>query len=295
MFAIRFCRATIAGPAIALALASAAHAEPFLFTMNGYFYSGALSGVPFAAGTPFTETALFDTSSTNLITQTPGESYLPGNPNPITNATAPGSVIYVPSSAAITIGGTTYQMAPYSASTPYGVGVAIFDKTDPFPAVPEYGVALIGNPINDGAGILADFLYATPEVYTTNLTSTVFPANAYVGSGITSGVCTSAEATCFSPFQVRDIEPVPLTANGMSYQLTFTDGVSTGPFTAGYPDVLETLDTEINDPNAPPPGFGLVISTPFSASLVDVPEPSPIYVMGAGLGALLLLRRFRRA
>lgn len=252
----------IALAALAVA-APPAQAEPFLFTLNGNFYGGfLLSGTPIADGTPFTETAIFDTSTPNLLG-------------------IPGTAVYVPSQATIAFNGTTYQIAPYSAAQPFGVTVSIFDRSSPFPASPEYGVGLVGNNQIAGAGIIADFLSATPNISAAHLTTTTFPASAYVGSGIFPGVCTSAP-NCFSATQVLDIEPYSLTADGQSYTLTF-------------PLTNVTLESQLNDPNAPQAlGFpGLTIGTPSSASLTAVPEPRSVLMLAVGLATLTFVRRAR--
>lgn len=240
-----------------------ARAEPFVFTLNGNFYGGfSLSGTPIADGTPFTETARFDTSTPSLLG-------------------IPGTAVYVPSSATISFGGTSYQIAPYSVAQPFGVTVAIFDQTSPFPVTPEYGIGLVGNDAIEGAGIIADFLSATPNITASNLMTTSFPASAYVGSGIAPGICVSALSTCFTPAQVLDVEPYLLTADGTSYTLSF-------------PFVLVTLASQVNDPNAPPAGFGgLVINTPSTASLTDVPEPKSLLMLAVGLTAIALVRSVR--
>lgn len=252
--------------AVTLGAVPASHAEPFVFTLNGNFYGAySIAGAPIADGTPFTETARFDTLTPNLL------------------ASVPGSAIYVPSQASIAFGGTTYAIAPYAAAQPYGVAVVIFDRSSPFPFVPEYGVGLLGNPVPGGAGIIADFTSATPNITAGNLTSTVFPASSYVGSGVQSGQCISAPSTCFTPAQVEDVEPYPLTANGVAYALSFPSGP------------LVTYTPAANDPNAPPPGFfSILIDTPSSASLTDVPEPSSWLMLGIGLAVMSTMYRRRR-
>jgi hypothetical protein len=257
------CRAVAVAGALTLASIGAVHAEPFVFTLNGNFYGGfSLSGTPIADGTPFTETATFNTSTPSLLG-------------------IPGTAVYVPSQATIAFNGTTYQLQPYSAAHPFGVTVDIFDQSSPFPATPEYGVGIVGNDAIAGAGIIADFLYATPNITAGHLTTTTFPTSAYVGSGIAPGICTSAPSACFTPAQTFDVEPYALTANGTSYTLTF-------------PLALVTLASEINDPNAPPPGAGLTINTPSSASLTDVPEPASALLLALGLTALTFTRSIRR-
>lgn len=255
--------------AVVFGCTSAARAEPFVFTLNGQLYGASLSGTPLADGTPFTETASFDTSTPNLL------SYIPG------------SAAYVPSQAAIAINGTTYQITPFSAANPYGVAVAIFDQTSPFPVSPEYGVGLIGNPILDGAGILADFTNASPNFTVNQLVNATFAGSDYVGSGEVSGVCTDGVAICNNPnvYHNNSVQPFPLTSNGVQSSLTF-------------PVILTlTNAAHVNDPNAPPPTAtyaNIIINTVSTASLTDVPEPSSWLMLGFGLTILSMIARVRR-
>ncbi len=286
-------RAAAAIAAMTLAGATAGHAEPFLLTISGEFYTApnaacfvpgfgsycattpasiahivngaAISSTNIPNGTPFTETALFDTSSPNLAAP-PGPGF-------------PGTAFYSPFSATLSVGGLTYQIAPYSTTVPFGVAVSIFDKTSPFPAVPEYGVALIGNVLNDGAGILADFTSASPDFTVGDLTTTTF--SGYVGTGIFSGSCASNCEVPAPPDEVDNIEPMPMTLNGQSYALTLPA------------NVLLNYDLELNDPNSAN-GVGTTIYTPFTASLTDVPEPASILMLGVGLMALPMIRCRRR-
>ena len=108
---------------LALGTPLAAHATEFELVYDGYFTSldtlGASTGpaIPFSDGESFTATALFDTSSPNLVA-------------PIGR---PGFVDYAPTSLSLTVGGTTYSVAPYNAVTnPAGLSVAIFDSTSGF-------------------------------------------------------------------------------------------------------------------------------------------------------------------
>ena len=259
-------------PAASLAIAllgtgAAAHAEPFAFTLTGTLYEAALSGTSIADGTAFTATALFDTSSPNLV------PYIPG------------TAIYVPTQTSITFGGTTYQIAPFSAATPYGIGVAIFDPTSPFPPSPEYAVGLIGNPVLDGAGIVADFNASSPNFTVDQLVTTTFPTSNFVGAGNFSGICTDDPSICNNPNLERnsDIEPFPLTANGQSYSLTFGNNVIL--------DYDQALDDPSSGSSLP---FDTVISVPFTASLTDVPEPSSWLLLGVGVLMLTATHRFRR-
>lgn len=112
--------------------------------------------------------------------------------------------------------------------------------------------------------------------------TTSFPASEYVGSGISSGICISAPNTCFGLTQVLDVEPYSLTADGTSYSLTF-------------PFALVTLESQVNDPNAPAAmGLpGLTIDIASSASLTDLPEPSSWLMLGVGVAAIAFIRSVR--
>lgn len=267
--------------AAASAVASGAHAEPFQLTITGNFYTAptvacfvpgfgsacnttpaSISGTPIPDGTPFTETALFDTSTTNLATA----------------LNIPGTAFYVPSQASIALGGVVYQITPYSSAVPAGASVAIFDPFSPFPSIPEYGVALIGNVTESGAGILADFTYDPSNFITVDkLRDFTFSGAEYVGTGIFSGTCTANCAVPSPPNQVNNIEPIPLTLNGKSYALTLPN------------NVLLNYALALNDPNTGN-GFGTTITTPFTAKLVDVPEPRSILVIAGWLLGLVAVR-----
>ena len=82
-------------------------------------------------------------------------------------------------------------MQPFDATHGAGVSVAIFDATTPFGPPGHYAVGLIQNPLADGAGIVADYLGATPAF--TLASGGVVPTTftGYVGVGVSSGVCTA--------------------------------------------------------------------------------------------------------
>jgi len=269
MFTRNFCgggsgRAIIVGAVIALGIATGAHAEPFVFTLQGQFYNATLSGTPIPYGTPFTAVADFDTSSPNIVA-------------PIG---LPGFVAYSPSSVSFTFNGNTYQATPYSNAVPDGLAVDIFDKTTPFPAVPEYGVGLASKPLGvpPSAGIIADFNAASPEFSASQLTTTTFPASAYVGTGNFPGTCLS---NCNSETaNIDEIDPIPLLLGATPYSLVLGE-------------IVVNYDQALNDPNSTP--GGVTISAYSTASLVDVPEPPSILLLGVSFGALLLVRGFRRA
>ena len=160
-------------------MASSASADLFDLVYNGNFSTANalnLSGAPtqnFAAPTPFTLTALFDTASPNIVA-------------PIG---VPGFVAYSPLSAVLSIGGQDYNLTTYNQNPVSGLTVTIFDDTTPFGLTPSgqnhYGVGLLANPLQDGAGFVGDWDSASPTFSATHLVSTEFTS--YNGVGYGSG------------------------------------------------------------------------------------------------------------
>ena len=160
-----------------------------------------LQGSPtqnFAAPTPFTVTAFFDTASPNLVAP----------------VGIPGFVAYSPSSAVLTLGGQNYSMTTYDQNPTSGMSVTIFDNTTPFGITPSgnrYGVGLLANPLADGAGFVGDWTSASPPFSATHLVSTEFMD--YNGVGVGSG-----------PLDLMmnpTVVPIPLTDSmGQTFLLT---------------------------------------------------------------------------
>jgi len=134
-----------AGLALAgLALATpAASAQTMELVYTGTFGSldafnpAAGSTTAFTGTTPFLVTALFDPTSPNLVALVNNK----------------GFVAYAPTSATLTIGTNTYQFVPYSAATPNGVSVAIFDSTSNFGPPNHVAVGMLQNPLADGGRV----------------------------------------------------------------------------------------------------------------------------------------------
>ncbi len=171
-------RATLVLVGLVLLTANTALAAPFLLTYQGVLGTtdsispngGPITG--FASPTPFTLTALFDTSSTNYV------SFLP----PFLQ---PGWVSYSPVSATLSAGGQTYSVDDFANNPASGVAVAIFDRNTIFePGF--YGVGFIQDPIADGSGIVGDFAGASPNFTAPNLVSTTFTG--YRGAGFSAGI-----------------------------------------------------------------------------------------------------------
>ncbi|MBS0448762.1 MAG: PEP-CTERM sorting domain-containing protein [Proteobacteria bacterium] len=240
------------------AAAVAAHAAPYELIYTGTFnttealnLASASTPTYFAATTDFTIHSFFDDSSPNLT----------GLPFPSFRA-------YSPSLTTITINGSTYTVDPASVNASAGVAVAIFDTDNPFNNG-RYGIGLIADVANDGAGIVGDFQTASPDFIASALTATTFTN--YYGVGHGSGVCTSG----FPPACPHEVTPWVLhDGGGDTWSLTL------GNYEEDYP-VAHT-------PGAP---VGLLNT----AQIVAVPEPATTGLMLAGLGGLAWLSRRRRA
>jgi PEP-CTERM motif len=258
-------RGAVAALTLTLAAASAANATEFELTLSGYFNgdggtADALSGGPFAANTPFTITAVFDTSSPNLVA-----GLLPFS----------GFVSYAPRWVNLSVGGTTYSVATYTTSPLTGFAVDVFDQSQPFGAN-HYGIGVNQDPIHDGAGIVGDWLAATPD-YTVASTPPRTPPptplppllassttySDFFGVGFGSGTCSMPGVPpCITT-------PIPLDGGADSLYLGTYDLTST-PY--------------INDPESPPGAFPTDLI--FTATLTVVPEPSTWGMMMLGFAGL---------
>lgn len=128
----------------------------------------------FSAATPFTINAWFDTSSPNLAPHSPPA------PPPFAGFRA-----YAPSLATIAVGGKSYNIDTITTNPTAGITVAIFDQNSFTPG--RYGVGILQEPPQDGAGIIGDFLGASPNFTAAAITPTAFTG--YFGVGYGSGVC----------------------------------------------------------------------------------------------------------
>jgi hypothetical protein len=254
-------RALLAG---ALTFAAAgAQAVPYELVYSGTFNTSeslnlatATSPTFFSASTPFTMRAFFDDSSPNVLP--PAFPFL-------------GFHAYVPSSATIEIGGTTYSIETAATNANAGVTVSIFDRTQIF-NTGRYGIGLIANVVNDGAGIVGDFASASPDFTVDALTPVTFTD--YYGVGHGSGPCISGRPPACphldTPWVLRD-------SSNTAWNLTL------GNYEEDYPALH--------------PGSGVTVVGPLNtASIMAVPEPDSVALMVSGLaGVGFALRAKRRA
>lgn len=197
-------RASAAFLFAAAAAAAPVSAQSFRMTVQGILDSrSTITGVgatPLGSATPFTLTALFNTSTPNLVA-------------PIGVS---GFVSYTPSLLELSISGRTYAIQPYTLANPTGLAVAIFDRSTPFnPGL--YGVGVIQNPLADGAGIVADYSNALPQftLGATGVVPTVFTG--FNGVGVSSGVClVGTPGSCVT----NAITPIPMQFGPNAYALT---------------------------------------------------------------------------
>jgi len=239
--------------------ATSAQATQFELSYTGAFNSQealnlATDSSPtyFTGLTPFTINARFDDSSPNLAPEFSGPF--------------DGFRAYAPSSVTIDIEGTRYSIETIVTNPTAGVTVAIFDQYSFDPG--HYGVGLIADPVNDGAGIVGDFLSALPNFVAAALTPTVFTD--YFGVGHSSGVCLSGTA----PDCPHAITPLVLhDAGNVAWNLTL------GNFEEDYPDA--------HTPGAP-------VGPLNTAQITAVPEPSTYALMLPGITGLAWAVRRRQ-
>ena len=238
-----------------------ANAVPYQLIYTGTFntteslnLASAPSRTFFNGTTPFTINAFFDDSSPNV---------LPPNPPFL------GFHAYVPSSATIRIGATTYSIDTAATNPNAGVTVSIFDTSQIFNPG-RYGIGLIANVLADGAGIVGDFASASPGFSVNALTPTTFTD--YFGVGHGSGPCATGNPPACphvdTPWVLRDGSNAVWNLTLGNYEEDFpvphTAGAAVGP-----------LNTAV-----------LVVSA--------VPEPGTIGLMLAGLAGMSAVMRGRR-
>lgn len=189
-----------------LLAASPVSAAVFELRYSGWLSAGEMLVGPAGtdlidADTRFDFVARFDTASPNLVAAIP----------------VPGFVAYAPSSATITIQGDNYRVVGAAEDPEYGVGIALFDRSNVFfPGV--YGIGFIANPLEDGAGIIGDFTAASPDFSVTNVISTSF--SGFDGAGYLAGI------GCAPP-DPRPCVPRPIAligSGGAAFSLGFENG-----------------------------------------------------------------------
>ena len=245
-----------------------AQAAPFELIYNGVFnnqnalnLASQSSPTYFTADTPITIRAWFDTSSPNLAP-----------PSPPAPPPFGGFRAYSPSLATIDIGGHEYVMENFITNPTAGVTVAIFDQNSFTPG--RYGIGILQQPPQDGAGIVADFSGASPNFTVNTLTSTT-TFTGYNGVGYGSGVCLqgtggNCQLNAITPFVLHD------TANQI-WALTL------GNFQEVYPAGEDA-------------GMGGLAGPLNQAQLVAIPEPGTLGAVGATLAvAFGVIRRRRRS
>ena len=212
----------------------------------------------FSVDTPFTINAWFDTSSANYAPSSPPA------PRPFAGFRA-----YAPSLATMTIGSSSYSIDSITTNPNAGITVAIFDQTSFTPG--RYGVGILAQPAQDGAGITGDWQSASTDFSVGALTSTVFQN--YWGVGYGSGVCVSGTsgASCLqnaiTPIVLRD-------SSNNAYALTL------GNFEQDYPALHDpTSSTSVGPLN--------------EAALIATPEPATWALAVAGVALIASVARKR--
>lgn len=213
----------------------------------------------FAGTTPFTIRAWFDTSSPNLAPPSPPA------PPPFAGFRA-----YSPAQVTIDIAGQTYTMDNFTTNPTAGVTVAIFDSNSFTPG--RYGIGILQQPPQDGAGIVGDFSGASPAFTADALTATTFTG--YNGVGYGSGICLQGTGgNC----QLNAVTPFVLhSSTNQTWALTL------GNYSEVYPGGSDPASMGIPGP----------LNT---AQLVGVPEPGTLGAASAALALLLGLARRRRS
>jgi hypothetical protein len=139
--------------------------------------------------------------------------------------------------------------------------VTIFDRETPF--VPgRYGVGFIQDVPADGAGIVGDFVSASPDFIASDVTATTFLD--FQGTGFRPGP-PATPGDFMGPVEIR---PIPLWLGSERHLLTLHLGEQ--HYAEGAP-----LNTAV--------------------ITAVVPEPSTYTLAAAGFGLLLLVRRRRRS
>jgi len=256
--------------AVSLAIATglipaSAQAASFELIYNGVFntqnaLNPASQTTPayFAAPTPFTIVAIFDTSSPNFAPASPPA------PPPFAGFRA-----YAPSTASINIGGVDYSIETITQNPTAGITVAIFDQASFTPGF--YAVGILQQPPQDGAGIIGDFSGASPGFTANTIAATVFTG--YNGVGYGSGVCLQGTGGACS---LNAVTPLILhNANNQTFALTL------GNFAESYPVAR--------------PGTADLTGPLNSAQIVALPEPAAFTLLGLGLAGLVAFARPRRS
>ena len=239
-------------------------AAPFELIYNGSFntqdalnLTSQSNPTYFTGITPFTIRAFFDTSSPNLVPPSPPA------PPPFAGFRA-----YAPSLVTIDIGNQTYTMDSFTTNPTAGVTVAIFDQNS-F-TLGRYAIGILQQPPQDGAGIIGDFLGASPDFTVNALTSTTFTG--YAGVGYGSGVCLQGTgADC----QVNAITPFVL-HNSANQTWALTLGNYDEAYAAGPDAGSRDIDGPLNQ-----------------AQLVATPEPGTLGIVGIALAAVFGCARRR--
>ncbi len=146
------------------------------------------------------------------------------------------------------------------------MAVTLFDRNSFTPG--RYGIGLFADPVRDGAGIVGDFVSASPDFSVAALTPTVF--GDYAGVGHSSGVCLSGTAPAcphaVTPWVLHD-------SSNATWSLAI----------GNYEEDYGTLTT---------PGASLgALNT---AVILAVPEPATSGLMLAGLGVFAAFAYGRR-